>query len=452
MKKSRLLFLLPALGLFLSGCENPFSKKDSPSQQEQKTVSSIAVSGSYKTEYVIGEEFDKAGIVVTATYSDSSTGVVSSEASFSGFSSEVAGDVTVTVSYEGKTTSFSVSVKAIVAFPEASATLARAGISAVIPSFVCEEGESEYYGYGFYLLTGPSDEEVEAYVASLEALGWTIEGEDGYYEGSYGDRVSVSLMSYMGMVMVQFNVAYKVVEAFPAAEAKAFLAKFNVSAEIPAYTVASAEASIEVDDFTDEDYYVVYIENSTAEELAAYKDALVAGGWVVISEVDEETTDFSLQFGESDVYASLVYFGEDQVDEGESPYVGVAFYYYSVPEVVKAINAAFEPFVGEDFLELTDYGYYAGNLDASVKGQEASYVDEAPESLLKPVAEEVASVIPAAYGTPSYKYYTSEEHYWDDDDPATAAEYKFVGEGYEIYVVSYCYESALYCDVYVMVE
>ena len=53
----------------------------------------------YKTEYFVGEELDLTGLTLTATFSDGSTGTVSSGFGFLGFSSTTPGEKTVTVYY-----------------------------------------------------------------------------------------------------------------------------------------------------------------------------------------------------------------------------------------------------------------------------------------------------------------------------------------------------------------
>ena len=79
----------------------------------KKTLSSIALSGSYQTTFTKGGTFNHDGLVVTATYSDSSTADVTSSATFSGYDLSNVGNQTVTVSYtEGttKTTTYSITV------------------------------------------------------------------------------------------------------------------------------------------------------------------------------------------------------------------------------------------------------------------------------------------------------------------------------------------------------
>lgn len=77
-------------------------------------LSSITLSGSYKTNYIIGQELDTSGLVVTAHYTQAGievdTETVTSDCEFEGFDSETSGTKTVTVSYEGKSATFTVNV------------------------------------------------------------------------------------------------------------------------------------------------------------------------------------------------------------------------------------------------------------------------------------------------------------------------------------------------------
>jgi len=67
-----------------------------------------------KTSYFTGEPFDQTGLTLTATYNNGNTETVSSGIECTGFSSATAGQKTVTASYGGKSTTFTVEVKAIV--------------------------------------------------------------------------------------------------------------------------------------------------------------------------------------------------------------------------------------------------------------------------------------------------------------------------------------------------
>ena len=68
------------------------------------------MSGPTKTEYEIGDELDLTGLVVTAHYSDGSYQEVT-DYEVSGFDSAAAGEKTVTVTYQGETVSFKITVK-----------------------------------------------------------------------------------------------------------------------------------------------------------------------------------------------------------------------------------------------------------------------------------------------------------------------------------------------------
>ena len=74
------------------------------------TLESITISGPTKTEYKIGEELDLTGLVVIAHYSDGSYQEVT-DYEVSGFDSAAAGEKTVTVTYQGETVSFKITVK-----------------------------------------------------------------------------------------------------------------------------------------------------------------------------------------------------------------------------------------------------------------------------------------------------------------------------------------------------
>jgi len=93
---------------FLTGC--PASDGGSTTGGG-KTLTGIAVTTQpTKTVYTIGEQLSTAGMVVTATYSDDTTAAVTTYTT-SGFNSSTAGEKNVTVTYEGKTATFTVTVQ-----------------------------------------------------------------------------------------------------------------------------------------------------------------------------------------------------------------------------------------------------------------------------------------------------------------------------------------------------
>ena len=81
-----------------------------------KVLESISLSGTYQTEFTVGDTFNHTGVVVTATYDDESTANVTSSAVFSSPDMSTAGSKTVYVSYTEneveKTTSYTITVSA----------------------------------------------------------------------------------------------------------------------------------------------------------------------------------------------------------------------------------------------------------------------------------------------------------------------------------------------------
>ena len=89
--------------------------------QQVRSLSSISVySLPSKTTYYPGESLNSSGLTIRLNYSNGTTEYITSGFSLSGFSSDSMGTKTVTVTYSGKTTSFTVSV---VARPVTSVTL-----------------------------------------------------------------------------------------------------------------------------------------------------------------------------------------------------------------------------------------------------------------------------------------------------------------------------------------
>lgn len=94
------------------GTFNMTAGEFTPDSTPPATVSSIAMKTQpTKTTYSTGDELDVTGAVITATYSDSTTADVNVTAAMcSGFDSSTTGEKTVTVTYQTKTTTFTVTV------------------------------------------------------------------------------------------------------------------------------------------------------------------------------------------------------------------------------------------------------------------------------------------------------------------------------------------------------
>ena len=66
---------------------------------EPATLTSIALSGSYQTEFTEGDSFTNEGIVVTANYDDETSKIVTGSTTFTGYNMSSVGVQTVTASY-----------------------------------------------------------------------------------------------------------------------------------------------------------------------------------------------------------------------------------------------------------------------------------------------------------------------------------------------------------------
>ena len=85
---------------------------------EEKELTGISVSRQ-KSSFTVGDEFSFGG-TVTATYSDDSTEDVTASATFTGYDLSTAGNQTVTVTYNQKTTNYGITVSQSVAPTEGS--------------------------------------------------------------------------------------------------------------------------------------------------------------------------------------------------------------------------------------------------------------------------------------------------------------------------------------------
>ena len=121
-KKFTFLALALAAGMILGACTPKApntsssagpeeSSSSSSSSEEQVTLVSIAVTAPTKVAYTTADTaLDLAGMVVTATYSDQTTQVITTGYTVSQVDFSTAGQKTVTVTYEDKTDSFNITV------------------------------------------------------------------------------------------------------------------------------------------------------------------------------------------------------------------------------------------------------------------------------------------------------------------------------------------------------
>jgi hypothetical protein len=103
--------------------ENPEDPGTTPTtppgegEEEPATVFKLEIGGDYKTRYVVGESFSTAGMVITATFSNGDTKILTpEEVEFAGFDSAVRGVKTVALRYQTVEASFEITVL----YPETS--------------------------------------------------------------------------------------------------------------------------------------------------------------------------------------------------------------------------------------------------------------------------------------------------------------------------------------------
>lgn len=66
---------------------------------KERTLTGITLSGTYPTEFNVGDTFSHDGLIVTASYDDDSSEDVTDEVTFEGYDMSAPGEQTVTVSY-----------------------------------------------------------------------------------------------------------------------------------------------------------------------------------------------------------------------------------------------------------------------------------------------------------------------------------------------------------------
>ena len=136
----------------------------------RKEVSSIALSGTYTTTFVEGSEFNHDGVVVTATYSDETTEDVTAKATFSEPDMTATGEQTVTVTYNGKTATYTITITSA---PTHTATFSingttstqdfKEGAAITFPS-VTAPGGYTFIGWSTSEITGEQDTAPEVLV------------------------------------------------------------------------------------------------------------------------------------------------------------------------------------------------------------------------------------------------------------------------------------------------
>ena len=154
-------------------------------EQEQTAVlSSIALSGTYQTEFTVGDTFNYTGLLVTATYSDGSTKVVTNY-QFTPPDMTKAGIQAVYVAFsEGnitKETSYNVTIKAV---PQQDVKLSSISLSGNYPK---EFTVGDTFTYQGLVVTAHYDDN-----SSKEVTGYTVSNPNMSEAGTKSIEVSYS--------------------------------------------------------------------------------------------------------------------------------------------------------------------------------------------------------------------------------------------------------------------
>ena len=149
------------------------------------TLTDITVTAPTKTEYSVGETLDLSGMSVMATYSDDNTKEVTTGYTISDVDMTTAGTKTVTVTYEGKTANFEITVKAVEEIP-ADAVLTDLAVEG--PETLCYFiDENDYLDIEGLVVKAHYALNDETYTKTLEWDTTAKENEQYVYSLEFGD-------------------------------------------------------------------------------------------------------------------------------------------------------------------------------------------------------------------------------------------------------------------------
>ena len=300
-------------------------------------LTSISISGQYKTEYEVGESFDATGIVVTAAYDDNSTKDVSSQASFSGFSSESVGPCTVTVSFENQTAALELTIVPAVkrAWTSEEEAIFSEHLHGIVLPFFEAEGATPVYDatgdqvrlfdpdgaalkvsgdmvpdYGAKFLASEGWEDVSsdysAFSSAESGSFWVFERSVQTDEGMR--RISVQFFGHNGSKYAKDGDFYLYASdpfsyVFPATEIAAEFAKYNMTPfAIPAPDAQDMYFEFYPDSnnalyhqYGYDDYLnaTIYLYGFNEESFAAYIAKFEQAGWVFTSQLSQGVTVYS---------------------------------------------------------------------------------------------------------------------------------------------------------------
>lgn len=279
------------------------------------------------------------------------------------------------------------------------------GVTSTEESFIIEVGEAHELVYTI----APENAADKSVTVASESACVSIEGTT--VTGELAGYAEVLLTTIDGNFSITYNVTVvePVLKEFPSNDIIAFYQTAELDVVVPSYAVASEEAFFEIDTSTEE-YFDVYVNHTTSDELVAYKNALKADGWVVVSADEETSEDFKLQFGETNAFVDLLDYTA-YADEETPASTLVSFYVksadsYSAEKVAADINATLES-AGYSFRVTWDEQYQEYGLGVNT----GSSTDESQESLsqgasiLASFLPEYATLVTSVYGDPTAEGY-----------------------------------------------
>ena len=162
------------------------------------TVVSLALSGDYTTTFVEGSAFNHEGVVVTATYSDNTTADVTAQATFSDLNMTQVGNQTVTVSFGGKTATYTITITAL---PTHTATFSVNGTTST---------QDFKEGAAINFPADPAD------IAGMKFMGWA----EAVISGTQAEAPTFISSATMGTEDVTFYAVFAAAEGTPASLTK----------------------------------------------------------------------------------------------------------------------------------------------------------------------------------------------------------------------------------------
>ena len=178
-------------------------------EENSSPLHHISLSGTYPTEFYLGDTFSHDGLIVTAYYEDSSTANVTGNATFEGYNMNTLGNQTVTVSYTTggvtKTAQYGITV---VPVPEPVVTLDFTNAGWGFPSDY-DTSEKTYTNKGYTITLGEGSSGHKKLVVSSATVSLIFGKENATLTlPAFGFKVSrLKVYGYSGAgAKVTFNV------------------------------------------------------------------------------------------------------------------------------------------------------------------------------------------------------------------------------------------------------